>query len=175
MNRQSPPNIIALIGLSGTGKSSVGRELAARLGWELADIDVLIEQAAGCQIPQIFAEQGEEGFRELESMVLRQALAQPSRIVATGGGAILRPENRVLLRQHAFVIWLDAPTPTLVDRLRTHDEQRPLLTTGDPAARLEALRTIRAPLYAETADLMLSTAGFSLMQIVTSILDASHM
>jgi shikimate kinase len=174
MNRRNS-EIIALIGLSGAGKSSVGRALATRLGWELADTDVLIEQAAGYRIPQIFAERGEEVFRELESSALRQALTQPLRIVATGAGAILRPENRALLRQHAFVVWLDAPTTTLVDRLLAHDEQRPLLTTGDPAARLEMLRTIRAPLYAETADLSLSTTDLNLSQITTYILKASQL
>src|SRR5262245_60858933 len=131
---------IALVGLSGSGKSSLGRALAARLGRPLLDTDVLVTQAAGCDVAQIFAEYGEACFRELEAAVLRAALQSAPAVIATGGGVVLRAENRALLRERAFVAWLDAPTAALVARLRAHDEGRPLLQGDDPAARLEALR-----------------------------------
>jgi shikimate kinase len=149
---------IALIGLSGAGKSSVGRALAARLGWPLLDTDALIAQAAGRSVAQIFAEDGEARFRELEAQALSTALQSFPAVVATGAGVVLRAENRALLREHAFVVWLDAPTETLVARLQAHDEARPLLQGDDPAARLEALRTARAALYAEVADMQADAA-----------------
>jgi shikimate kinase len=147
----SPPRSIALVGLSGVGKSSVGRLLAKRLDWPLLDTDALIVQAAGSSIPQIFAAEGEARFRELEAAALRAALAYSPCVVATGAGIVLRQENRALLRQHAFVVWLDAPNETLVARLLAHDEARPLLQGDAPTARLEALRAARAALYAEVA------------------------
>src|SRR4051812_39818100 len=113
---------IALVGLSGAGKSSVGRRLAERLGWPLLDTDALIERSAGRPIPQIFAEDGEPAFRELEAAALCEALAQPPAVVATGAGIVLREENRALLGSNARVVWLDARTATLVARLLAHDE-----------------------------------------------------
>jgi shikimate kinase len=163
--------IIALIGLSGAGKSSVGRELAQRLGWELLDIDAMVESAAGQRIPQIFAEYGEPHFRDLEAAALEQATSAPHRVVSTGAGAILRPSSRALLRERAFVIWLDAPTETLIARLHAHDEQRPLLS-GDPAARITAQRSARAPLYTEIAHLRLETVVLSHSQVAQRILAA---
>ncbi len=161
---------IALVGLSGTGKSSVGRRLAERLSWPLLDTDVLIERFAGRTIPQIFAEDGEPGFRELEAAALREALAQAPAVVATGGGIVLREQNRALLRTHARVVWLDAPTATLIARLLAHDEARPLLQGADPAARLEALRQARGALYAEVAHLRVATDLSTIADIVESIL-----
>jgi shikimate kinase len=161
---------IALVGLSGAGKSSVGRGLTARLGWPLLDTDALVAQAAGCGVAQIFAEEGEARFRDLEAAALRAALESAPAIVATGAGVVLRAENRALLRARAFVVWLDAPTAALVARLRAHDEARPLLQGGDPAARLEALRAARAALYAEVADVRVETDGQGIEQICEVIL-----
>jgi len=168
-NTRSHYQIIALIGLSGAGKSSVGRALAAQLSWELIDIDQLIEHTAGRRIPRIFAEDGEQHFRDLEADALRQAISVPHRVLATGAGVILRPDNRTLLRQHALVIWLDAPTETLVARLRSHDEHRPLIAGGDPAQRLEALRATRTPLYIETAHIQIETAGSNHAEVAARI------
>lgn len=148
------PRLIALIGLSGTGKSTVGRLLAARLGWPLRDTDALIVAQARCAIADIFASGGEERFRDLEAAALHTALARAPAVIATGAGIVQRPANRALLRDHALVVWLDAPTATLVARLDAHNEARPLLgTAGARAARLEALRAARADLYAALADL----------------------
>ncbi len=102
--------------------------------------------------------ESESRFRDQEAVALRQALVGPPAVVATGGGIVLRAENRALLRERAFVVWLDAPTATLLARLLTHDEERPLLQ-GDAVARLEALRAARAALYAEVAVLRVETDG----------------
>jgi shikimate kinase len=162
---------IALIGLSGTGKSSVGRLLAERLGWPLLDTDALIVQSAGRTIAQIFAAEGEARFRDMEAAALVQALEGPPAVVATGGGIVLRPENRTLLHQRALVVWLDAPTTVLVARLQVHDEQRPLLQ-GDAVARLEALRAARAALYAEVAELQIETDARTIEAICGEVIQS---
>jgi len=110
-NTRSHYQIIALIGLSGAGKSSVGRALAAQLSWELIDIDQLIEHTAGRRIPRIFAEDGEQHFRDLEADALRQAISVPHRVLATGAGAILRPDNRTLLCYPDATVYRNSPHP----------------------------------------------------------------
>jgi shikimate kinase len=153
------PRPIALIGLSGSGKSTIARLLGKELGWSYADTDALVEASAGCSIPHIFREQGEEAFRTLEAEALRQALAHDDPLVlATGGGIILRADNRALLQQHARVVWLDAPAAELLARLSRHNEHRPLLA-GDMLVRLTELRQARAALYRATATLHLDTAA----------------
>lgn len=171
MLHSSTYNVIALVGLSGAGKSTVGRLLAGRLGWELHDTDALVERRSGRRIAAIFAEDGEARFRDLEAEVLRSALAASPCVVSTGGGIVLRGENRELLRRQAFVVWLDAPTDTLVARLQAHDEERPLLA-ADPRARLEALRAERYALYAEIADLVVPTGGRDVAAICDEVLQA---
>jgi shikimate kinase len=163
---------IALVGLSGVGKSSVGRELAERLSRPLIDTDDLITHSAGRTIPEIFAAEGEARFRELEAQALNSALNSTPSIVATGAGIVLRPENRARLRERALVAWLDASTETLVGRLLAHDEARPLLQGADPAARLEALRHARHAFYAEVADVRIETDGQTVAEIVEAILRA---
>lgn len=163
--------VIALVGLSGAGKSSVGRGLAARLGWPLLDTDALIVRDAGREIQAIFAAEGEVHFRDLETAALERALDQAPAVIATGGGIVLRPDNRELL-QRARVAWLDAPTEALVARLLAHDEVRPLVHGERPAERLEALRLARAPIYAEVADIRIDTDGRSVEQLVAEILSA---
>lgn len=168
----SSPAIIALIGLSGSGKSTVARLLAARLGWRLCDTDALVEQMTGRTIPAIFAAEGEAAFRDQETIALMAALAEPNTVVATGGGIVLRDVNRALLQEKAFVVWLDAPTDVLIARLRTHDEERPLLAGDDPAARLEMLRTQRAALYRETARLTIDTSAAAPEDVAERIIGA---
>src|SRR4051794_20040028 len=109
-NPQSP---IVLVGYRGTGKTTVGRLLAASLGWEFADADDLIESAAGKSIAEIFAAEGDPGFRDREAAALRELCRRDRLVVATGGGAILRPANRELLRGAGFVAWLTAEPETV--------------------------------------------------------------
>ena len=160
-----------LVGLSGVGKSTVARLLAARRGCPLYDTDALVVEAQGRPIAQIFAEQGEPAFRDMETAALEAALEHSPAVIATGGGIVLRASNRALLRQRAFVVWLDAPTPTLVARLLAHEEQRPLLASEDPAARLETQRAARGPLYAEVAHLHLAVEQHTPEELVELILD----
>lgn len=172
MNRGIDPHPIALIGLSGAGKSSIARRLAVMLGWHHFDTDALIVDRAGRDIATIFAQEGEAHFRMIESEALRSALDHDDCIIATGGGIVLLAENRVLLHDQALVVWLDAPTNALIARLRTHDEERPLLSGPDPVGRLEQMRAARAPLYAEVAHLQIETAGKTAEAICAEILQA---
>lgn len=169
MPHQSQRAAVALVGLSGAGKSSVGWRLAGRLGWPLRDTDALVVTTSERSIAQIFAEAGEAHFRALETAALQQALGSPPCVLATGGGIVLAPENRALLRERAFVVWLDAPTTTLITRLQAHDEPRPLLQGDNPLERLEALRAARAAFYTEVADLCVNTDERSIEEIVAQI------
>lgn len=163
---------IALIGLSGVGKSTVARLLAAQLGWNWVDTDALIVEWAGQPIADIFATAGEESFRDLETATLREALdaAQhtPS-VLATGGGIILRRENRDLLQTQAYVVWMDAPTDVLLTRLRAHSEKRPLLSGDEPRVRLDTLRAARRHLYEALADLVIVTSTLTPQQVAKQI------
>ena len=140
-----------LVGMMGAGKSAVGRPLAAALGYRFIDADAAVEQVAGCSIPELFAREGEAGFRRLESAVLGQIAGWHSLVVATGGGAVTRPENWGHMRQ-GVVVWLDAPAELLLSRLQADPTPRPLLQTPQPAERLAELLAQRNPLYAQ-ADL----------------------
>ena len=140
-----------LVGMMGSGKTSTGRPLAERLGYGFVDADAVIEQAAGCSIPEIFDRDGEAGFRSLESQVLSAISQRHSLVVATGGGVVTQPENWGLLHS-GIVIWLDVVPDQLLQRLNADSTVRPLLQTADPEAALNALLNERRPLYAE-ADL----------------------
>jgi len=140
-----------LVGMMGSGKTSTGRPLAERLGYGFVDADAVIEQAAGCSIPDIFDRDGEAGFRKLESQVLSAISQRHSLVVATGGGVVTQPENWGLLHS-GIVIWLDVVPDQLLQRLNADSTVRPLLQTADPEAALNALLNERRPLYAE-ADL----------------------
>lgn len=164
-----PEQMIALVGLSGVGKSTVGVALAQRLGWPLADTDALIVATAGRSVAAIFAEAGEAAFREYEAAALAAALAGPACVLATGGGIVLRPANRDLLRTQAIVVWLDAPDTVILARLAAHAERRPLLE-ADPAGRLTALRHARAALYAEVARFTIDTSTQSPDAVAEQIL-----
>jgi shikimate kinase len=140
-----------LVGMMGTGKSAVGRPLAEALGYRFLDADQVIEQVAGCPIPEIFARDGEAGFRALETAVLGQIASWHSLVVATGGGVVTQPQNWGHLHQ-GVVIWLEAPEELLLQRLQADPTPRPLLADADPAQRLQVLLQERRPLYAQ-ADL----------------------
>ena len=140
-----------LVGMMGSGKTSTGRPLAERLGYGFVDADAVIEQAAGCSIPEIFERDGEAGFRALESQVLNAISQRHSLVVATGGGVVTQQENWGLLHS-GVVIWLDVVPEQLMQRLKADSTVRPLLQTDDPDAALNTLLNQRRPLYAE-ADL----------------------
>jgi len=159
-----------LVGMMGAGKSAVGRPLARALGYRFIDADTSLEQAAGCPIPEIFAEAGEEGFRALESAVLDQLAGWHSLVVATGGGVVTRPVNWGHLHQ-GVVIWLDAPEAVLLARLEADPTPRPLLADADPAGRLSQLLAERRPLYAQ-ADLHILQGMESPEEVAARVLEA---
>jgi shikimate kinase len=164
---------LVLIGYRGTGKSTVARQLALRLEWDWVDADVEIELAAGKSIAAIFADDGEPAFRELESRVLAGLLGRERTIVAAGGGAVLRPENRAAIQSAGVVVWLQAQPATLWQRLQgdaTTAARRPDLTRHGGLAEIEALLAERTPWYAACATLAIDTEGKSPAQIADEIL-----
>ena len=172
---QTPPKNIVLIGFMGSGKSTVGRELHHRLGYPLVDMDQVIEQRARKPIAAIFADEGEEVFRDMETRLLEE-LGNPNaprRIISTGGGIIGREKNRKLLRQLGYVVWLHAPMDLILERT-AKNRDRPLLHTDDPVTRIEALMAVRKPLYAETAHLKVKTSGLDCNELATGILESAR-
>ena len=164
-----------LVGMMGSGKTSTGCPLAERLGYGFVDADAVIEQAAGCSIPEIFERDGEAGFRSLESQVLSAISQRHSLVVATGGGVVTQPENWGLLHS-GIVIWLDVVPDQLLQRLNADSTVRPLLQTADPEAALNELLNERRPLYAE-ADLTVvineetpETVADGILQLLPSLL-----
>lgn len=137
----------------GAGKTTIGRALAKRLDLEFIDSDHEIEARTGVSIPTIFEIEGEEGFRRREAQVIGDLALAGGRVVATGGGAVLRPENRDRLKASGFVIYLNVSPLALWERTR-HDKNRPLLQVGDPLQKLKDLYAQRDPLYREVADLI---------------------
>ena len=156
-----------LVGLSGSGKSTIGRALAERLGRPLVDTDALIVQRAGRPIPRVFEDQGESAFRALERDAVDSALAGPDAVIATGGGAPVDPDNRRKLWDGNLVVWLDAPVDALAARVGRGGAGRPLLA-GDPTSRLEQLRAAREPVYAG-AHLRIDTAQLDVPAAVSAI------
>lgn len=160
----------------GAGKSTVGKVLAKKLGRRFLDADHVIEERCGVKIPVIFEMEGEEGFRKREAQTIRDITAEVDIILATGGGAILLPENRKALSERGTVIYLHANPIELWHRTRGGDG-RPLLKNGDPKKILEDLYTIRDPLYREIADHVIETGKPSVNQLVNTLimqLELSH-
>ena len=164
MDNQLQGVTVFLVGMMGSGKSTVGQVLAEQLGYRFYDADVVVERVAECSITELFATQGEAAFRALETQVLSQLAAQVRSVIATGGGVILRSENWSYLR-HGIVIWLDAPIPLLVERLAT-DESRPLLQNTDLNQKLTTLLQERRAYY-EQADLTITLSADQSPEAVT--------
>ena len=164
---KSAPNLI-LVGPMGSGKSSIGRRLAERLGLPFVDADREIEQATGATIPLIFELEGESGFREREHEVLAYLCAGSGRVIATGGGAVLHPQTRALLPACGFVVHLAVDLDSQMRRL-AHDRSRPLLQHPDRRERLRRLGAERAPLYAAVADLTFDTGRAGVRHAVEQI------
>jgi shikimate kinase len=158
---------LSLIGLPGSGKSTVGRQLARRLRLAFTDSDQVIEQRLGCPIREYFEREGEERFRDVEEAVIDELTQQPG-ILSTGGGAVLRAVNRERLRTRGKVVYLKSTPEELIRRLR-HDTQRPLLQVSDPLQRLRDLYAARDPLYRETAHFVIETGRPSVATLVNMI------
>lgn len=141
------PGTVVLVGLMGSGKTSVGRKLARRLGLPFVDADEEVEKAAGCSVEDIFRLYGEAAFRDGEERVIARLLSGPATVLATGGGAFMNPRTRERVKAAGTSVWLRADLDILVQRTRRGG--RPLLAQGDPRATLERLMKERHPIYAE--------------------------
>lgn len=160
---------VFFIGLMGAGKTTVGRAVARRLDRPFFDSDHEIEARTGVRVPLIFEHEGEEGFRQRESIAIDELTQRSGVVLATGGGAVLRAENRAWLRCRGTVIYLRAQPHDLWLRTR-RDKNRPLLQTEDPRAKLEALFTVRDPLYRECAHFVIETGRPSVNGLVNMVL-----
>ena len=166
-----PANVF-LIGYRGTGKSAVAQRLAMKLGWEWVDADVEIELCAGKSIAQMFADEGEEAFRDLEEGVVARLCERESQVVALGGGAVLRPPTQERIRQSGKVVWLTASPRTIAQRLAgdaTTATRRPNLTPGGGLAEIEQVLRERSPIYQLCADLTVDTEGREPREIANEI------
>ena len=161
-------HLISLVGLPGSGKSTVGRQLARRLQLPFIDSDHVIEQRIGCSIREFFEREGEARFRDVEEEVIGELCQRDAGVLATGGGSVLRPANRLALHGRARVIYLRSTPEELFRRLR-HDVSRPLLQVDDPLSRLRDLFDIRDPLYRETAHFVVETGRPSVSTLVKMI------
>jgi shikimate kinase len=160
--------IVSLVGMPGSGKTTVGRQLARRLRLPFFDSDHVIEQRLGCSIREYFAQAGEAAFRDLEQQVLAELAQGADAVIATGGGAVLREANRRCLRAGGQVVYLRSSPEELFRRLR-HDTQRPLLQVADPQAKLRSLYAERDPLYREAAHFAIETGRPSVPTLVNMI------
>lgn len=159
---------VALIGLPGSGKSTVGRHLARKLGLPFTDSDHVIEQRVACSISMYFEREGEAAFRDLESQVIDELTRDTDRVLSTGGGSVLRVANRMHLRNRCRVIYLRSTPEELFRRLK-RDTSRPLLQVQDPMAKLRELFDARDPLYRETAHFSIDTGRPSVATLVNMI------
>ncbi|MEQ9462295.1 MAG: shikimate kinase AroK [Haliea sp.] len=162
---------VFLVGPMGAGKSTIGKYLARHLGLAFADTDTEIEIRTGADIPWIFDVEGEAGFRDREQQVLEEMTRMDSIVLATGGGVVMRVENRQVLAARGFVIYLHATVEEQVRRTR-NDRKRPLLQTGNPEQVLRDLMAVRDPLYREIADHVIDTDGCSPRTVAQRLLQA---
>lgn len=160
---------VFLVGPMGSGKTAVGRALAKLLDFDFVDSDVEIERRTGVDIPYIFEKEGEAGFRLRERDVIEDLTRRPRTVLATGGGAILLPENRACLGSRGIVVYLEASVAQQVDRTR-HGRHRPLLSGADPRRRLAELMEVREPLYRGSARLVVPTDGRRVQTVAEDIL-----
>ncbi len=161
--------IVALVGMPGCGKSTVGRQLARQLGTDFVDTDTELERRLGMPVRSFFEAHGEEAFRREEEAVVEEVTRLPAGVVATGGGAVLRPANREALRARTRTFYLRATPEELFRRLR-HDTRRPLLQVADPQARLRELYRERDPLYRRVAHFVIETPRPSVAAMLSMIL-----
>ncbi|HEY3901459.1 MAG TPA: shikimate kinase [Chthoniobacter sp.] len=151
---------IVLIGFMGSGKTSIGRLVAHRLGFQFVDTDAVIVERVGMQVAEIFARHGEAWFRDQESAALRSLSILKRAVISTGGGVVLRDENRALLRDLGFVAWLTASEEVIFERV-SRNKKRPLLHTSDPRATVHDLLTTRRPFYEEAAQFTVDSSALT--------------
>jgi len=166
--------LLFLVGARGTGKTTVGRAVAARLGWRFADADEVLETTAGRTIAEIFGAEGEAGFRDREAATLAELARQIDIVIATGGGVVLRESNRDRLR-HGFTVWLQASPDAAFDRMRTDPttaSRRPNLTAAGGIEEMRALMAAREPHYRSVSDFTLDTANLSPEEAADAIFTA---
>ena len=159
---------IFLVGPMGAGKTTIGKKLARALHLRFVDCDHEIEHRTGATIPLIFDVEGEAGFRAREKRVIEDLVQEDDIVVATGGGAVLDPENRAALHASGYVVYLHAPLEHLLARTRG-DTNRPLLKAGDRVKKMQEILTAREPLYREVADLIVDTGALTLTAVVQNI------
>ena len=159
---------ISLVGLPGSGKTTVGRQLSRRLCLPFVDSDHVIESRIGCSIREFFEKEGEDRFRDIEQDVLDRLTQSATSVISTGGGAVLRLVNRGVLHDRSHVVYLKSTPEELFRRLR-HDVSRPLLQVADPLTRLRELFAARDPLYRETAHFVLETGRPSVATLVNMV------
>ena len=171
----SPPKNIVLIGFMGSGKSSIARELSGALGYPMIDTDALIVERAGKPIRDIFAQEGEDAFREMESTVLRELEESlpPHHIIATGGGIIARAANREILRRMGFVVWLVVSAEEIIKRTE-NSRERPLLNNDNQMETINRLLDERRELYRATAHQEIETDELTFPEITTGILESAR-
>ncbi|MCL7420409.1 MAG: shikimate kinase AroK [Methylobacter sp.] len=161
---------IYLIGLMGAGKTTIGRQLAKALKLPFYDSDKAIEESTGVDIPTIFEFEGEDGFRDREQKMIQQLTQKKGIVLATGGGAVLREQNRKLLKENGFIVYLQCSVERILERTR-RDSQRPLLQIENPKERLESLFAQREPLYLSCADYKIDTGVMQSKTVVNHILE----
>lgn len=169
---QPPNHLLFLIGARGSGKTTVARLLGSELGWSWLDADEELEKRYGQSIRAIFAAEGESGFRDKESAILAELCRLSHHVIATGGGVVLRPSNRELLRSAGRVVWLTADVETLWQRIQNDDstmERRPTLTVGG-REEIEQILCLREPFYRQCADFVVQTGVLSPAEAAAEIL-----
>lgn len=159
---------ISLVGLPGSGKSTIGRYLAKRLNLSFVDSDMVIEQRLGCSIREYFERNGEPAFRSIEQGVIDDLTQRPDGVISTGGGAVLRQNNRDNLKTRCKIIYLHCSPEDIFKRLR-HDQNRPLLQVANPLQKLQELYAERDPLYRETAHFVIQSGKPSVSSLVNLI------
>jgi len=169
-NRKFSSGNLILVGMMGSGKTTMGRTLSKHLGKIFADSDEEIQKRTGVTIPHIFDIEGEAGFRQRESAALHDILMHDGMVLATGGGAVLASQNRAVLQQNGIVIYLKASVHDLWQRTK-HDRNRPLLQTADPHTKLKELLQQRDPLYQEVADIIIQSGRQSAHSLMLHLVD----
>jgi len=162
---------IALVGFMGTGKTSVGLVLSEKLGNTFIEIDALVAERAGKSIPEIFSEDGEATFREMEKQAVAEVSQKSGFVISCGGGAVLDPQNVASLRRNSVIVLLTAPLEEILQRVARNVDTRPLLNTSNLEDRVSELLRTRQPFYLKAADYIVDTSGLEPKEVADAIID----